>query len=372
MFGANTILTVHLAPKDTYAYNLLRKFHTVTKRRWKSADILGADEVKVLGCNKRNQSNHRSFKINGWENDRKSESLYQDVVGDPYYSYYKDFTSGKIEWWGEGSSNELKKKVKERNEVSVPNSPMFDVSIEFDKNSVMEKIYMKNKDYDTARSTTYRGKQGLSIMSLQLKESNMKDGMTEEEAIIEANRKVDIYTRNLALGKNPQSKNEYRFMVNYYNKHVHENRREMFKFNVNIWFLKEIMRHNLNISMFVSTPTNDLVKIQGLVGKRCKNTIMVMNSPAYTYSFDFEHKIKLKEKGFKPLNKIRLADIKLDNPMYGGKVGTIRKRLTSEYLYDLILLDTNKHSEWVDKFHNVFQSVDYSNPTNLNGKDIIC
>ena len=67
MYGPNTIIKVYLAPNDTYSYNNLKLFHTIIKRRWKAADILGADEVKVLENNRRHYIHYqRPLTVLGW------------------------------------------------------------------------------------------------------------------------------------------------------------------------------------------------------------------------------------------------------------------------------------------------------------------
>lgn len=372
MYGPNTIVTVYVAPKDAHTYSNIRSFYSIVKRRWKKADVLGADEVKVLGNNRRDTGNYGStFGIFGWDWFRgKKEKWYQDIVGDVYYSYFKDFHDYKLVWWGMGADKSDKDLAEKRKNHSTPNTPMFDPSIEFDKNSVSEKIYLKGKTYDEARSSTFRGKQGMAEISSQVRQSYMDDGMSEEEANQKALEKVEVYSRNLALKKNPKEKNEYRFMTEYYNKHVHSTRREMMRIDVNLWFLKEILTHNVNMSLYVMSENNELMKIQGMVGKRCKNTVVKFDTNRFVYSMAHDACMKIQGKGFKPLNKLRQSINKVDNPMYGGKIIDLEKRLTSEYMYDMILEPTQ--TTWVDTHHNVFKVVDYSKPENLNGKDIVC
>ena len=56
MYSANTLLTIMVAPKDAYAYTQFKAWHTKTKRRWKSAEVMGADEAKVLENNRRHMT----------------------------------------------------------------------------------------------------------------------------------------------------------------------------------------------------------------------------------------------------------------------------------------------------------------------------
>lgn len=370
MYGPNTLLTVYIAPDDKYSYELIRSFHRIIKRKWKTADVLGAEEVKVLLNNRMFVDNYKKMKVHDWAwMERKTIVDYYDIIGNPYYDYNKSFHSGKLEWWGTGKN----KDKPPRNKISVPNTPMFDVSIEFDKKSLTEKMYLHGQTYEEARASTFRGKQGITDMILQIKKGLLENKkMTEDEALMEANRLVEIYVRNIALKKNPQDKNEYKFMVNYYNKHIHETRRKMMKFDVNIWMLKELMRHNPNVALYMLTPTNNMIRIQGLVGKRCKNALLTITNPTYVYSMAATTEIKLVDKGWREVSSVRYKDVKIENPMYGAKAGVVSKRNMSEYLYDIIFEEASTNPEWVDKFHNVFKVVDYSLSSNLNGKDIVC
>ena len=66
MFSASTLLTVYIAPKDEYTYTNFRYWHSKTKRRWRQADCMGADEIKVLENNRRHMSEYkRKLKIFG-------------------------------------------------------------------------------------------------------------------------------------------------------------------------------------------------------------------------------------------------------------------------------------------------------------------
>lgn len=370
MYGANTILTVYMAAEDKYSYELIRSFHNIIKRKWKTADVLGVEEKRVLLNNRMFVGNYKKMIVHDWAwMGRKTIVDYYDILGNPYYDYFRLFNSSKLDWWGTGK----KKNRPPRNKISVPNTPMFDVSFEFEKNSLTEKMYLREESYDTARSSTFRGKQGITDMIIQIKKGLLgNDKMSEDEAFLEANRLIEVYVRNLALKKNPQDKNEYKFMVNYYNKHIHETRRKMMKFDINIWMLKELMSYNPNVSLFVLTPTNNMMRIQGLVGKRCKNTLMTIENPKYVYSMARTAKVKMVDKGWREVSSQRYKDIKIENPMYGAKAAVVSKRNMSEYLYDIIFEEASTNKEWVDKFHNIFQVVDYSLFTNLNGKDIVC
>ena len=170
MHSASTLLTIYLAPKDSFTYENFRYWHARTKRRWRSADILGVDEMKVIENNRRHHTKYKkSLKIFGWINDStifknrkrkygKFESAHVDIIGDPYYNYFKKFGSYCLDWWGVGSHFSKKESKAKRNTKSIPNSPMLDVSIGFDSNSMMEKMYLHGMNYDEAISTTFKGK----------------------------------------------------------------------------------------------------------------------------------------------------------------------------------------------------------------------
>ena len=67
MYSGNTILTVYIAPKDAYTFKEFRAWHKITKRRWRQADVNGADEVKVMENNRRHNAKYtRPLKIFGW------------------------------------------------------------------------------------------------------------------------------------------------------------------------------------------------------------------------------------------------------------------------------------------------------------------
>ena len=134
MYSANTLLTIMVAPKDAYAYTQFKAWHTKTKRRWKSAEVMGADEAKVLENNRRHMTKYnRKLSIFGWHQESnvfkdgrqyiKVDATYQDIVGDPWFDYFKKFTGYIIDWWGVGGKF-TKKSKKERNIKSVPNTPM--------------------------------------------------------------------------------------------------------------------------------------------------------------------------------------------------------------------------------------------------------
>ena len=70
MYSANTLLTIMVAPKDAYAYTQFKAWHTKTKRRWKSAEVMGADEAKVLENNRRHMTKYnRKLSIFGWHQE---------------------------------------------------------------------------------------------------------------------------------------------------------------------------------------------------------------------------------------------------------------------------------------------------------------
>jgi hypothetical protein len=92
-----------VAPKDAYAYTQFKAWHTKTKRRWKSAEVMGADEAKVLENNRRHMTKYnRKLSIFGWHQESnvfkdgrqyiKVDATYQDIVGDPWFDYFKKFT----------------------------------------------------------------------------------------------------------------------------------------------------------------------------------------------------------------------------------------------------------------------------------------
>jgi hypothetical protein len=80
-------------------------------------------------------------------------------------------------------------------------------------------------------------------------------------------------------------------MINYHNKFIDKKHREMMKIQTNIWFLKEVMTHNPNLSLYVLGPFNMLYRIHGVVSKRDQNVIIqmekVINSEKYDYEFTY-------------------------------------------------------------------------------------
>lgn len=386
MFGPNTILTVYCAPKDAYTFTNFKSWHKLTKRRWRQADVYGADEVKVLENNRRHNTKYtRPLKIFGWLSNNvkyeKAETYYQDVVGDVYFDYFKKFYGHILDWWGVGGKF-TKKRKKERNVTSVPNTPMLDVSIHFDKDSFMDKIYLQGMSYDEATGTSFKGKSSSSELINELTSYHTNTGMDADEAYKESLRVAEIVQRNLALTKNSPVSNEYNFMLNYYNKFIDSKFREMMKVNINIWFLKEAMRNNPNMTFFIMGPFNRLMRVQGIVGKRCENVIIAMegfvNTAKFnydiTYSLGSETLVNESTKGFIKAKDLPKFTTKLKNMMWGNRPCFVDHRYNSEFMYSLVLdgISTNGMFPFFDAYHNVFLIPDYSDITNLKGLDIIC
>lgn len=385
MFSPNTILTVYVAPGDEYSFTNFRDWHKDIKRRWKTASVDGAEEIKVMENNRRHVAKYtRPLKIFGWLSDNvkyeKQESFYQDIVGDVYFDYFKKFTGYVLDWWGIGGKF-TKKSKSERNIKSVPNTPMLDVSIHFDTNSAMEKMYMGGMGYDEAVGKTFKGRAQSADLIRSLTEFYLEEeNLDEEKAKQEAIRMAEIVQRNLALNKNSPTSNEYSFMINYYNKFIDKKIREMMKVNMNFWFLKEAMTANPNLSFFVIGPFNRLMRIQGIVGKRGENIIMSMEQPAnsskykyeFTYSVDKDTLVFINQKGFIPAKKLTTNKSKIKNLMWGNKPLLVDHRYNSEYFYDLVLEGPDKNNSWFDAHHNVWVGKDYMDSDNLKGLDIIC
>lgn len=391
MYSANTIVKVYLAPKDAYSFQNLRNTYKIIKRRWKVADVFGADEIRVLENNRRHYINYkRPLKIFGWfsTNSRyeKVETFYQDIVGDIFYPYVKKFTSYLLDWWGVGGKFLKSKKKAARNTRSIPNTPMFNPGMNFDNASPMEKIYLEGWDYEDAIRVPQRGHSAnnLSDLVASMKEYNMNvEGMDDETAYNEALRIAELVGRNLALKKNNVADNEYAFVVNYYNRFIDENLRSMMKLDMNIWFLKETMKNCPNLSFYVMGPYNKLMRIQGIVGERQENVIIKMENFKkqgtkykfeYVYSVGKDTLINESRRGFIKAKDLEMKKSNIANLMYGNVHLDVDHRYTSEYMYDLILEGKMEGSKyiWVDAFHNTFLSPDYSNPKNLIGKEIIC
>lgn len=392
MFSASTILKVYFAPKDAYSYQQFKHWHVKTKRRWKTADVMGADEVKVLENNRRHKIKYnRPLSVFGWfynrivgkksKKTKKNERFYYDVVGDIYYDYYFKFTSFIFDWWGVGGINPYQIKEK-KNKYSIPNTPMLDVSIHLDSNSMMEKLYMKGMTYEEAVSSTFKGRQRSSVLINELTKFNISQGMDDQAAYEDAMRLVEIYSRNIALAGNSVTSNEYNFITNYYNKHIDKKIREMLPINLNFWFLKEFLTHHPNIGIYVLGPYNLLYKIQGIVSKRDKNTIIKLAKFVKTIKYDYQFVYSLAhstmishhKKGYIPCCKIPKKGDYVQNMMYGNIKAFAEHRYRTETFYDLILdgHPINGRLPWIDAHHMCWTSPNYSNPKNLEGLDIIC
>jgi len=386
MYGANTIVRVYIGPNDKYTYEHLRKFYHLAKRRWKVADVWGADEVMILENNRRHANKYqRSLSILGWITSNKKylkiEKYYQGLVGDPYYEYFAKFSKYVLTWWGLGSKFVKKSSKKDRNIKSIPNTPMFDPSIHFDKNSIMEKIYMQGMSYDDAMKSTFKGKAQLVDIINGLTDYNKKNGMSDEEAYADALRVSEIVSRNLALDKNAPMDNQYSFLINYYNKFIDATRRIMMPLDMNLFFIKEALKYNPNLSLYVLSPDNNMHRIQGVVGERCENIMIAVSAFKDTKKYDYEFVYSYgshtlfnhAENGFVEAKDLKKLTTKTNNLMYGSKKCKVEHRYDSEYMYDLILEGTpaGNYFPWVDALHNVQLSPDYSKKINLDGKDII-
>ena len=134
MLSANTIVRVYIAPKDRYSYENIKALYLILKRRWRTADVLGADEIKVMGNNRRHKYGYRNtFLIKKWKwFEKKKCKLYQNTVGDPYHSFFKDFQDYKLDWWGTSINKSAKNLADKRRHHSIPNTAMFNPSIDFD------------------------------------------------------------------------------------------------------------------------------------------------------------------------------------------------------------------------------------------------
>ncbi len=392
MFSPSTIITVYFAPKDAYGYTLFREWHERTKRRWREADVFGADEVKIMENNRRHVIKYmRKLKIFGWLPDtktyadgstyEKTEAVYSDVVGDPYFDYFRKFTGYILDWWGVGGKFTNKAK-KLRNKTSIPNTPMLDVSMSLDANSLMEKMYLKGMSYDEATETTFKGRHQAAELIQELTAFNKADGMDDTAAYAEALRVVEIVQRNLALNNNSPTTNEYNFMVNYYNRFIDKKKREMMKVDINIWFLKEFMSYHPNVSLYVPGPYGMLYRIHGLVSKRDQNVILQMEAITntkkyvheYTYSVARDTLVNEADKGYIPAKKLTMSKSKILNAMYGRKKLSVDHRYRTETFYDLVLegKTTNGRFPWFDAHHNCWVSPDYSVAKNLQDLDIVC
>lgn len=394
MFSGSTILTVYIAPRDTYSYNNFRKWHEKTKRRWRSADVLGADEIKILENNRRhNEKYDRKLNIKGWFQETKifangrqyakAESTYQDVVGDVYYDYFSKFATHILSWWGVGGRFKCYfDSKKSRNAKSIPNTPMLDVSVHFDSNSLMEKLYMKGMTYDDAAFSTLKGRtQYMEFINEFTKIYSLE--FNAEEAYKKSLYLTEIIQRNNALKNNFPSNNEYNFLLNYYNKFINPTIREMAKIKINFYFLKELMTNNPNLGLYVLGPNNNLYRIQGLVGKRDQNVIIQMenfsnvrkkNKYEFVYSVSRDTLVYDADKGFIKASKLTRDKSKIVNMQYGRKKITVEHRYRSEMFYDLILegKKTNNGYSWYDAYHNMWCTPDYSKIKNLENIEIIC
>ncbi len=381
MHGPNNILTIYVAPKDKYTFENFKRFHNITKRRWKTADILGAEEAKIIENNRRLSTNYgRVLKVQGWWSTNrkyhKQEKYYQDVVGNPYHDYWKRFVSNTLDWWGTGGKF-TKKQKSARNKVSVPNSPMFDVGLHLDNNSVMEKIYVEDMSYEDAMKTTFRGRSIVADIITSISEWHKEHGMDDDDAYYEAMRMGEIVQRNQALKNNSPLTNEYAYMLNYYNKYIDEKIREMLKININFHFLKELLKHNPNMGLYVLGPMNRMMRIQGMVGSREKNVVIAMSADKekikyeFVYSVSEDHLIYTNEDGFVKAKYLKRDKQKIKNMMYGNRSLKVQHRYNSEYMYDLILEGPHKINPYFDALHNVHVGLDYTTDV-ISGKDIIC
>ncbi len=326
----------------------------------------------------------RPLSIFGWfttnTSYEKKEKIYQDVIGEPYFDYHKKFVGHMLDWWGVGGKF-TKKRKRERNVTSVPNTPMFNVSINFDKNSFMEKLYVDGKTYDEAVGSTFKGKAQLADIIKSLSEFNREhEKMDDDAAYSEALRVAEIVSRNMALNKNSPVSNEYNFMTNYYNKFIDPTIRTMMKVDINMHFLKEAMKNNPNLSFYVMGPYDRMMRIQGMVSSREENIVVSMethlNTEKYTYEYTYSigshTMVNHSELGFIEARKLPTKTTKIKNLMYGNRPCRVDRRYNSELMFDMILEGPDKVNVWIDSFHNTFVSPDYSNPENLIGKDIVC
>lgn len=394
MYSANTILRCLLAPKDAYSFEYFKNWYTKTKRKWKSGDVFGADEAKVLENNRRHKIQYnRTLDVLGWKSIRavkstskktkKTEQFYQDVVGDMYYNYYHKFNSYVLDWWGTGGSGGAHKIKAKRNGKSVPNTPMLNVSFHMNANSLMEKLYINGMSYEEAVSTTFRGRQVSIVLIKDLTRFNISQGMDDVSAYHEALRLVEIYMRNMALTNNALTDNEYNFVLNYYNKHIDKKIREMLPIQLNFWFLKELLTYHPNIGVYVLGPYNLLYRVQGLVSRRSKNILIRLetfkpNSSRYkiqfVYSVSKDTLVNEINKGYIPASKLKREGSNIHNMMYGRKKIIVDHRYRTDTFYDLILEGhmINGRIPWIDAHHTCWVAPNYSNPKNLKGLDIIC
>jgi|LakMenEpi03Aug12_release.lakeMendotaPanAssembly.Ray.scaffolds.fasta_scaffold253412_2 hypothetical protein len=394
MFSASTLLKIWIAPKDTYTYYNFKNWHERTKRRWRTADVLGVDEVKVLENNRKHDTGYtRPLKIMGWHQEsnvfangkqyEKKESNYADVVGNIYYDYNEKFNSYVLGWWGVGGKFDRTAKTakKMRNTISIPNSPMLNVSMGFDSRSVMEKIYMGGMTYEDAVTSTFKGKALNTELIYGLTDFNISEGMERDDAYHEALRIVEIVYRNSALANNPPDVNEYNFITNYYNKFIDTNRREMMQIQTNFFFLKEVLSHHPNLGLYVPGPFNTIYRIQGIVGKRDQNIIIQMHSSKnskkvnyeYVYSVSRDTLVSVPNKGYVPALDLS-RDEKILSLTDGSKKIKVEHRYRTEMFYSLVLEGNtvNGYYPWVDAHHICWLNPDYSRLKNMEGLEIIC
>lgn len=394
MFSGSTILTVYLAPRDAYTFKNFKKWHYITKKKWQSCLISGADEVRVLENNKRNHIFYkRKLNVLGWRQDtkvyqnkrqyQKTESAYSDILGDVHYDYIRYNAMNKIDWWGlNGKYNrtiaEAKKKVNIR---SVPETHMLNTSSHLNSNSAMEKMYLGEMSYEDAVSTTFKGKRTITadLMS-ELVETYMSDGLDEFEARKEAMKISEIVQRNRSLKNNSPGKNTYGFLLNYHNRFIDPQKREMLKFNINFWFLKELISHYPNLGLYVMGLNNNFHRIQGLVGKRDQNVILKMRSRSKNKQFEFVYSVSRDtlvnetSKGYIPATNLKMKTSSIINLLNGSISVDVEHRYRTEQFFGLILdgkSDSNYYS-WIDAHHYCWIEPDYFSGGNLEGLEIIC
>lgn len=393
MFSASTILQVYMAPRDAYSFTNFKLYHKLTKRRWRDCQIMGGEEIRALENNRHHVSGYdKKLKIRGWnhgtelseKSDRtwKYENSYTDYVGDIFFDYYTQLSDGVIDWWGTAGKIDNRTKINRHNKtVYVPNTPMFDPGPHLEKNSIMEKIYLRGEGFEQAVASSKRGvARGMDIMDALL-EANIKDGMSEEDAQAKAERSFIIYLRNKAMVDNPMLDNDYNFTMNYFNKFIDKKIREMMPIKISFWFLKEALTNNPNLSFYVLGPYNILSRIHGIVSKRDQNVIIKMvrakqskSKFEFVYSVSKDTLVNEADKGFIYASDLTPNKSIISNATIGRRKIKVEKRFNSEIFYDLILdgKTFRGYSPWFDAQHSCWLTPDYSKPKNLRGLFIIC
>jgi len=377
MVAGNTLIEVHLAPKDVYSFQILTDFSRYCISKWKKSAIYGAEETKILSNNILQMLDYRkSIKIYHWYSGKdfynRPEKEYQDIVGTAFYDYESKYNTGVKGEWGIPTKSLISFSKHRSNKRYDFGTPMLNFDKLFKDDKIIYNQYMLNQSYFESFATANNRS---SLVTDLTKYYRNEEHMSEHDALISAGKDIQKLAYNECSKKHNILVNDYMYYQECFNKFEHSLYRTMASFTINVFFLKELLQKHPNVSIYLKSPNNRMLRLVHMVMSYEHNTIIkiiddTQNKRKFEYIYSVSNKtlIHHPKKGIISVDKMSTSD-KILNLRYGTMCIKVSQRMNLEKMYDFIFED-GQPSPWIDKYHNVFYSENYKNVDNLINKKI--